>query len=206
MKLAVATLYTNGAREVIVGNLSNLGSIPLFSSYSTTWRSYVNSKVAIFNSELVSAMTNAMQQNPGLRIYLLDDNTALNNIMSAPATFGFTVATNGALEDSNLADKSFTGPGANYVFWDYVHPTTKLHALTAAGAFASVAVQMNLARSGSHFSLAAGNLYPGLPYTIQSSANFLTWTNYEPFTATTTNFTVSVTNTSSRPVFYRMSY
>jgi hypothetical protein len=44
---------------------------------------------------------------------------------------GFTHATVGALNDPSLSDKSFSGPGANYVFWDSQHPTAKAHAVVA---------------------------------------------------------------------------
>ena len=151
-------------------------------------------------------MTNAMRQDPGLRIYLVNLNAGLSNVLSAPAAYGFTVSTNGALEDTNLTDKSFNGPGADYVFWDTIHPTTKMHALTAAAVYACVGVQMNLARSGTNFNLTVKNLYPGLPYAIESSTNLSTWTTNLAFTATATNSVLSVTNKSNRAAFYRVNY
>jgi len=136
----------------------------------------------------------------------MDDNTTLNKILNAPATYGFTVITNGALEDPNLTDKSFNGPGANYVFWDIIHPTTKVDVMTAATAFDLVEVQLYLAPSGTNLSLTVSNLYPGEPYTIQGSTNFTAWTNYQAFTAAGTNFTVAVTNGVGKKVFYRVGY
>lgn len=204
--LAVTTLYTNGAREVLVGNLPNLGQTPAFNSAPAGYANYVDTKVALFNALLQSEMTNAMQKNPGLRIYLVNFNASLSNVLSAPAAYGFTVTTNGALEDPNLTDKSFNGPGANYVFWDTVHPTTKMHALIGAVAYAAVGVQMGLARNGTNFNLAVNNLYPGLPYTIQSSTNLTTWATYLAFTASATNSILSVTNKANRQAFYRVNY
>jgi len=145
---AISVLYTKGAREILVANLSSIGQVPFFNGFPTNYRVYVDSKVAAFNSQLTSAMTNVMQHSTGLRIYLADFNRKSSDILSAPASFGFTASTNGALQDPALADKSFTGPGANYVFWDPVHPTTKGHALLAAVAFQCVGVQLNLARNG----------------------------------------------------------
>lgn len=203
--LAVTTLYTNGAREVIVGNLPNVGQTPGFNSAPVGFPAYVDSKVGLFNGMLQSAMTNAMQQKPGLRIYLVNFNATLSNVLSAPATYGFTVTTNGALEDTNLVDKSFNGPGANYVFWDTVHPTTKMHSLMGAAADAAVGVQLNLARNGANFTLNVNHLFPGLPYTIENSSNLMTWTTYQSFTAGATNSTLSVTNRFDRQ-FYRVNY
>ena len=204
--LTVTTLYTNGAREVIVGNLPNVGQTPAFNAAPAGFANYVDSKVVLFNTMLQSAMTNAMKHNPGLRIYLVNLNAVLSNVLSAPAAYGFTVTTKGALEDPNLTNKSFNGPGANYVFWDEIHPTTKLHALIGATAYACVGVEMNFTRNGLNFDMNVNNLYPGLPYTIESSTNLKTWTTYMAFTARATNSILSVTNKSNGQVFYRMNY
>jgi len=65
---------------------------------------------------------------------------------------------------------------------------------------------MNLARNGTNFILNVNNLFPGLPYTIQSSANLTTWTTYTTFTASATNSILSITNKSNGRAFYRMNY
>lgn len=204
--LTVTTLYTNGAREVVVGNLASVGRTPAFNSAPAGYGAYLDTKVALFNTQLLSAMTNAMRQDSGLSIYLVNLNAGLSNVLSAPAAYGFTVSTNGALEDTNLTDKSFNGPGGDYVFWDTIHPTTKMHALTAVAVYACVGVQMNLARSGTNFNLTVNNLYPGLPYAIESSTNLSMWTTNLTFIATATNSVLSVTNKSSREAFYRVNY
>lgn len=202
--LAVTTLYTNGAREVIVGNLPNLGQIPAANGLGA-FTNYIDSKVALFNILLQSAMTNAMQHNSGLRIYLINFNTLFSNVLSAPAAYGFTVTTNGALEDPNLADKSFNGPGANYIFWDDIHPTTKFHTLMGTLTYDSVGVEMNLARNGADFELNINHLFPRLPYTIESSTNLTTWTTNQTVIASTTNSILSATNNSPQ-TFYRVTY
>lgn len=203
---AIDVLYMDGAREIMVGNLANVGQTPLLNGYPAGYGSYVDTKVALFNSLLTTSLPNVMQRNSGLRIYVLDNNLGLSMVLNAPATYGFTVTTNGALEDPNLTDKSFTGPGADYVFWDVVHPTTKLNAMTAAVAFDSVAIQLNLSSSGTHLNLSLRNLYPTLPYAIQSSTDLTRWSNYDTFMATTTNAVVVVTNGAGKSTFYRAVY
>ncbi len=49
-----------------------------------------------------------------------------------PTEYGFTKSDVGALDDGALIDKSFAGPGADYVFWNGLHGTSKLHALIAS--------------------------------------------------------------------------
>jgi phospholipase/lecithinase/hemolysin len=203
---AVTGLFAAGAREIIVGNLPNMGQTPVFQASPAGYASYVDSKVALCNAMLAAALTNVMQENPGLRIYLLDDNGLLSKVLASPAAFGFTVTTNGALEDPGLTDRSFTGPGADYVFWDLIHPTTKLDGLTAAQAFQSVGVQMQVLRNGAQVNLAIGNLYAGLPYIIETSTNLFSWSNYQTFTAAGTNATVVVTNGPGITAYFRVRY
>jgi phospholipase/lecithinase/hemolysin len=202
---AIAQLYTNGAREMIVGNLASLGHTPAFIGTPAGYTNYIDEQVSYFNALLATALTNVMQRSPGLRIYLLNDNAGLSNILAAPATFGFTVITNGALEDSNLTNKAFNGPGADYVFWDTIHPTTKVDVLTAATAYEMVGVGLGMARNGTNSSLTVSNLFPGFGYTIQGSTNLTTWTNFNVFTAASTNLTMTVTNGASK-AYYRVRY
>jgi phospholipase/lecithinase/hemolysin len=202
---AVATLYTNGAREVIVGNLPNLGHIPELSG-TGNFTNYIGTKVELFNVTLGTAVTNLMQGYPGLRIYFMNANQAMTSVYDSPATYGFTVISIGALQDANLTDKSFAGPGANYFFWDPVHPTTKMHAMIGALAYDLVGVRMTLARNGTTLNLTVSNLYPGFQYSIQGSTNLVTWTNYEMFTATSTNLSLQVTNAQRQGAYYRVIY
>lgn len=205
---AIGELYTNGARHIVVGNLANLAQTPVFIADDMgTYSNVVVSKVNLFNQVLYAAETNEMLHYSGLRLYLMDNYAGLSNILSAPAAYGFTVTMQGALEDPNLTDKSFTGPGANYVFWDDLHPTTKLDARTATVAFEAVGAELNIVRSGTNFTLQAANLYPTLPYTIQSSTNLTSWSDYLAFTATSTNSTMTLTNQPGKGgTFYRVSY
>jgi thermolabile hemolysin len=203
---AITTLFTYGAREVVVVNLPNVGQTPAFSSAPAGYASYVDSKVTLFNTLLAVALTSVAQQNPGLRIYLLDANSLQNKILMAPTTFGFTVTTIGALEDPNLTDKSFTGPGADYVFWDQIHPSTKVHAMVAALAFQSVGAQLSIEPNGNGLNLIVFNLNPGLPYAIQSSPDLATWSNYQTLAAATTNATLALTNGPGPNVYYRVQY
>jgi phospholipase/lecithinase/hemolysin len=202
---AVTTLYTQGAREVILANLPNLGQLPVLGS-TGTFTNYIDSKVQLFNSTLGTAATNLMPECPGLRIYFMNANQETLSVYESPATYGFTVVSTDALQDPNLADKSFNGPGENYLFWDPVHPTTKMHARLAALAYELVGVKLNLAASSTIVDLTVSNLYPGFQYSIQGSTNLLTWTNYETFTASSTNLDVHVTNTSAHAAYYRVLY
>jgi hypothetical protein len=78
--------------------------------------------------------------------------------------------------------------------------------LLAALAFQSVGAQLSLARNGTNLNLMVNNLYPSLPYSIQSSANLTSWSSYQTFTASNTNATVVLTTSLETNSFYRVEY
>ena len=84
---------------------------------------------SITTLRLATAIGQLRAQYPDLTIYAPDFYTQFNFFLSHPEIYGITTTGIDALEDPALTDKSFNGPGANYLFWDYLHPTTKVHAV-----------------------------------------------------------------------------
>jgi hypothetical protein len=60
---AIGALYTDGAREVLVANLPNLGQTPALSGSPASFQAYIDIKVALFSNLLAAALTSATQQN-----------------------------------------------------------------------------------------------------------------------------------------------
>ena len=135
---AVAVLYADGARTIIVPNLPDLSKIPVASGFTSSYRAYMSGKLGLYNTNLLQALNHIRSGLPNLHLTCPDIFTNFNNILANPAAYGFTKTTVGALEDTSLSDKSFNGPGSNYVFWDSVHPTTKAHALIANWIFSTL--------------------------------------------------------------------
>ena len=203
---AVNSLYAKGAREILVGNLPNIAQIPAANGLPPIYLSYLTSKVVSLNSLLAAGLHTVQLASPGLQIYLLDTYTLFNRCYTSPATYGFAVVTTDALDNAALTDKSFDGPGKNYLFWDSIHPTTKTHALIAAAAFQITGVQLDVRRNASGMTLLVSNLNPGSTYTIQSSTNLANWSNYQILTAASTNASLVLGNAGSGGVFYRVRY
>ena len=205
---AIGALYAKGARNVLVCNLPDLGQVPeVLNGYSSSYAAYVSTQVVTFNSALSNALTLVTQAKPNLSLYRDDVHARYALILAAPASYGFTVSTIGALENPALLDLSFTGPGQNYVFWDAIHPTTKTHGLIANWAFdllPSPPPWIGCSRSGATLKLFLQNLSPGLNYTVQSSSNLLNWTAYQAFTAVGTNQTIITNLGPASRSFYRL--
>ncbi|MGP8238836.1 MAG: immunoglobulin domain-containing protein [Limisphaerales bacterium] len=129
IKRAVSMLSEGGARYVVVLNLPDLSQLPAVETNAelAADRSLIRGFAAGFNAGLEFALSSVENQNPNLRLIFLDDFTLLDKFIANPATYGFTVVTKDALDA--LDDPTFDGPGADYLFWDVIHPTTKAHQL-----------------------------------------------------------------------------
>ena len=128
----ISTLAGAGAKNFLVPNLPDLGDTaesiasgnPLVIAGSSAFS-------VAFNSALLSGM-NSLESSLGVTIYDLDVFSISKDIKNNPATYGFTNTTESALLTGNAAN------AAQYVFWDGVHPTTRVHDFIAQRALAVV--------------------------------------------------------------------
>src|SRR5207244_8596585 len=84
------------------------------------------------NEYFISTMNAYSQTRPDLRLLFIDIFTKFDDVRANPAEYGLTKATISALADTSLTNITFTGPGADYMFWDQYHGTSKLNKLLAA--------------------------------------------------------------------------
>ncbi|HTL58068.1 MAG TPA: SGNH/GDSL hydrolase family protein [Candidatus Limnocylindrales bacterium] len=132
LSTATDLLYKKGARHLLLCNQLDITRIPsVLRVYDGTYRTYVRSKINSLNSQLSQALPGILANHPGLEVLLVDTFSHFNDLLNHYTDYGFTQNLIGALNDTSLTDKSFTGPGSNYVFWDNDHPTTKAHNLMA---------------------------------------------------------------------------
>ena len=128
---AVVTLQAKGARSILVPNTVDLTTIPLLNRLPGFLRTYLQSKVKMFNNKLSKSLTALRATYPNVTIYKTDIYIGEKAILKNYKADGFKKKDIDALTDFKLLDKSFDGPGAKYVFWDPIHPTTKSHSYIA---------------------------------------------------------------------------
>jgi len=132
------SLYNDGARNILVGNLPDLGLVPSY--HNTPDQSQATALSNTFNSTLATGMGNLSAASPGLNLYLLNLNSLFNSAIANPAAYGLTNVTDAA----HTGDPDYEGTGSvvadpsGYLFWDEVHPTTLGHSMVAQAAYAAV--------------------------------------------------------------------
>jgi phospholipase/lecithinase/hemolysin len=132
---AVTELAGAGAKDFLVPNLPNGGLFPIAAQLGVD-PNQANQLTLFFNGQLDADLA-PLAAALGIQIFRLDTYTLYQSIVASPGAFGLT----------NLTDPCKTGSGASatvcatpdqYLFWDSVHPTTRVHSFIGAAAFAVV--------------------------------------------------------------------
>lgn len=138
----LTSLIAAGARQFLVPNLPDLGSIP--GTSGTIFSGPLNTLTAFHNAGLATAIGGLRTAFPTVQITLLDVNTLFKNVIADGAAFGFANVTEryidgqGQLPGVNPLVVG-TGDPNSYLFWDEVHPTAAGHQLVANLAVSAVA-------------------------------------------------------------------
>lgn len=128
----ISALAKLGGREFIVPNLPQLGYTPVIASMGPQVAQGVNLLTQGFNAQLAAGLSQLAPQL-GVTIHQLDIDALFGNLRSRPGDYGLTNTTDSALLTG------VTGDAANgYVFWDYLHPTARVHTLIGQAAAGTV--------------------------------------------------------------------
>jgi len=194
---SVNRLYTKGARAIFVqwssagtwvSALARESFLSLLGT-NTALLTKNNEYEARFSAGFLDTINSYSQTRPDLRILLLNVFSKINNVLANPVQYGFTKTTISALDDQALTDKSFSGPGSDYLYWDIHHGTSKLHKLIAAwhldALTNSVLETLDVTIASGLPNIQMNRLQIGRDYTLQKSTELKTWTDVQSFTAST---------------------
>jgi phospholipase/lecithinase/hemolysin len=208
---SVVQLYADGARTIVVPDQVDLSRIPLVldSGYPPLVFAYLSNKVSQFNAGLGSALSAVAAAKPDLQLIRPDVYGRFSELLTNLASNGFTSADPDALSDPSLTDKSFTGSGSDYVFWDEIHPTTKAHVLIAQWFYQTLPTisqqpQLGIVAGGNSVQLNLANLQAGQVYTVQTSTNLSDWADFTTVNATNAVQQWSAPSFSSPLEFFRL--
>ena len=222
---SVGLLYSQGMRTVLIPNSVDVSLVPFFTytlgalGFDTaapfsiqSWVAAIHTNVIQYNAALATAIGQMRAQYPDLTIYAPDFYTQFNFFLNHPEIYGVTKTGMDALEDQALTDKSFNGSGADYVFWDYLHPTTKVHwymATVARQAMSSLMIS-RLSLQDASFRLDLMDLPISRTGTVESTRNLVSPTVWVPrasFLVTNPTQTVFIsTNGLGSRGFFRLNF
>lgn len=138
-------LYDAGARQMLVPNLPPLGRVPLAVGQGPAVSQSLNKSSHDYNVLLEQALQGMEDEHPDLRIYRMDVEGAVQDMLANPDAFGFENVAEPALGSIGIFDPDFgahlVDPADNpddYLFWDGAHPTAATHRLLAQVAIDSL--------------------------------------------------------------------
>lgn len=132
-----------GARKILVINLPDVSVAPVF-RLGRSDGATVLGKVEYYNAQL-GDMVRRVSMATGAEIRMIDVRSSFDDVLAHPARYGITETRQSCLKiDSDSSLNYLRQPGlrpgcdpAKYVFWDSLHPTTRMHELMAGWAVAS---------------------------------------------------------------------
>jgi phospholipase/lecithinase/hemolysin len=128
------------------------------------------------NTTLMTMAGQLSESDPDLRLWWLDLFPIFDAMVLHSDHFGFARTDLGALEDPELIDKSYEGPGQEYMFWDSSHLTAKGHALLAQLLVAALrGGALGIRQESDGFRLAFDSLQIGKTYHVQQSGDLANW-------------------------------
>ncbi|MCW5315271.1 GDSL family lipase [Nostoc sp. KVJ3] len=145
LSTALTSLVADGAKDIMVVNLPDLGKSPfanfnnqrsnLFSTFSSQHNSSLNTTLQLLSQQF-SSDTNIIELNV---------SSLFDQIIADPEKFGFTNVTNSCIsKDLSVVSIKDVPPQQvlcnpeKFLFWDEVHPTTTAHKLIGELAFSAL--------------------------------------------------------------------
>jgi phospholipase/lecithinase/hemolysin len=197
--LAIQDLYAKGARTLILPNAVDITKVPFYVGLTPASKSFVRQRILDYNHAFANLMERARSSFSGITIHAPDIFALLDDLLARPADYGVTNALyNGlsvdALSDPALADKSLAGPGANYIYWDYLDPTAKVSMVIADEVQQLISpVRLGVpALLGGQVQLEVQNCPIGRDGVVESSTSFGGWTTEANFSSTNAVQTIPV--------------
>ncbi|NEN88030.1 MAG: SGNH/GDSL hydrolase family protein [Okeania sp. SIO3H1] len=142
----IRDLYNVGARDFLIPNLLSFTNSD-FHKIQGIDENIFNQLTDDHNQELELAIAEFEEEFSEVTITLLDVNSTFDNLLENPGEFGFTNVTDSWLECNkfkctvNPADPDGISDG--YLYWDYIHPTTKFYQLIANEAISALKSEYN---------------------------------------------------------------
>jgi phospholipase/lecithinase/hemolysin len=210
----VVRLYAKGVRSIVVPNVFDRSREPWFIrdfGDNSASQALCRRRINEFNLALAAALEAIDRTRADLRLHTFDFKSNLDELMTNAAAYGFTKTFPGAADDPALSNKTFSGPGADYLFWDQNHATSKAHTFLAAWNLealeAAVLERITISPPGQGaLMLQMQKLQFGRDYTVQRSVDLGQWQDAHQFRASTGTNSLPLSAASDGPTFFRLKW
>lgn len=125
----IIELHYHDARRFLVLNAPNIALLPLVSMQELPVVSAAAMLSGSFNDTLAFAL-DELESLPDSSITLFDTNELISDVIQNPADYAITNTSAPCLSFRTLIDPICSRPD-EYVFWDSIHPTRKIHSILA---------------------------------------------------------------------------
>lgn len=131
----VLTLYSAGARQILVANSTDVGRTPYVMSLGTAASTAATQLSYAFNAALAQQLAGVKAISSGLNLYVLDVGAFTAEVMANPAAVGLSNVTD-ACFNTLVSPPTLCADPSVYFYWDTFHSTTATNALVAQRAIA----------------------------------------------------------------------
>jgi phospholipase/lecithinase/hemolysin len=210
---ALQALYAKGARTLVMPSAVDITKVPYYVALPAASKSFIRQRTIDFNAAFAATLNQARASLPGVTIHNPDLFMLLDNLLMHPADYGLTNALDNrglsidALSDPALVDYSLNGPGADYIFWDYLDPTARASAVIADEVqqlISRVQIGGIISLNGSN-RLEVTHLPIGRDGFVDGSMDFVSWTTQATLSSTHSAQTIIVP--AAGPLeFYRLRF
>lgn len=205
---AIQTIYNKGIRNLVIPNAVDLTKVPTYTDLNAPNKLFIRQRTIELNNQISNVAYNATISLPSLKIIQPDIFSLLDNIYTNPTNFGLVVSPKTATD--NALDQGFSalnGPGAQFMFWDDLHPSAKFQMYIAdrAQQLLSPAIISDIASVNTSNQLDLASLPVGRNGVVEASTNFITWSTTATITSTNLNQSILV-NAPGDQGYYRLRF
>jgi phospholipase/lecithinase/hemolysin len=198
---SVVECHRRGGRAVVLMNLWDPNHSPRLARLIVD-PILMRARTEQINSSLKTLADQLSAKFPDLGLWRIDLFALFDALVTHSAHYGFTRTDLGALEDPQLTDKSYQGPGRDYMFWDSSHLTSKGHALLAKVFFAALrGSSLGIIPETNGFRVVFDSLQIGKTYHMQQSVSLLHWDECASFCALDSAWEQAVPSSSASGFF-----
>jgi len=146
LQTGIGQLVAAGAKYVLWPDLPPLDKTPMAQTFAANLQTALGTASSKFATDEDTAIAALQKANAGLTIFKVDLYALFSAVEKNPAAYGITNTTQGVITYGSFSTAGFTAtanfnfevnPDA-FVFWDQIHPTSRVHALIAQAAFDAI--------------------------------------------------------------------